>query len=127
MSTSFRRIVSALFLLCVVSTLASAADLRTPSQEAILYGTADGQPLTMDYYAPKGSGLHPIAIIIHGGGYHSGDSKSGSEAYVADFLAPAGYAVFSVNYRLAPKYPYPYMVLDVQRAVRYIQIGRAHV
>jgi alpha-L-fucosidase 2 len=75
----------------------------------------------MDYYAPKGTGVHPIAIIIHGGGYHGGDSKSGSEAYVADFLAPAGYAVFSVNYRLAPKYPYPYMVDDVQRAVRYIR------
>jgi alpha-L-fucosidase 2 len=71
--------------------------------------------------APKGGGVHPIAVIIHGGGYHGGDSKNGSEAYVADFLAPAGYAVFSVNYRVAPKYPYPYMVLDVQRAVRYIR------
>ena len=121
MSTLFRRVILALFSLCVFSTFASAADLRTPSQEAILYGTADGQPLTMDYSAPNGSGPHPIAIIIHGGGYHGGDSKSGSEAYVADFLAPAGYAVFSVNYRLAPKYPYPYMVLDVQRAVRYIR------
>jgi alpha-L-fucosidase 2 len=80
----------------------------------------------MDYYAPKGplvhgESQHPIAIIIHGGGYHGGDAKSGSEAYVADFLAPAGYAVFSVNYRLAPKYPYPYMVIDVQRAVRFIR------
>src|ERR1700721_1374948 len=108
----------ALSLLCVA---AHAAETRTPTQGGLLYGTADGQPLTMDYYAPKGSGVHPIAIIIHGGGYHGGDSKSGSEAYVADFLAPAGYAVFSVNYRLAPKYPYPNMVLDVQRAVRYIR------
>ena len=94
---------------------------RIPTQEGLLYGTAEGQPLTMDYYAPKGEGIHPIVIIIHGGGYHGGDSKSGSEAYVADFLAPAGFAVFSVNYRVAPKYPYPYMVLDVQRAVRYIR------
>lgn len=91
-----------------------------------MYGVADGQTLTMDYYAPKGTlrkgeRAHPIIVIIHGGGYHGGDSKSGSEAYVADFLAPAGYAVFSVNYRLAPKYPYPYMVLDVQRAVRFIR------
>jgi alpha-L-fucosidase 2 len=75
----------------------------------------------MDYYAPKGAGPHPIAIIIHGGGYQRGNSKSGSEAYCADFLAPAGYAVFSVNYRLAPKYPYPYMVYDVQRAIRFIR------
>ncbi len=75
----------------------------------------------MDYYAPKGPGPHPVAIIIHGGGYARGTSKSGSEAYCADFLAPAGYAVFSVNYRLTPRYPYPYMVYDVERAVRYIR------
>jgi alpha-L-fucosidase 2 len=94
---------------------------RIPTKDGLLYGTADGQPLTMDYYAPEGAGIHPIAIIVHGGGYHGGDAKSGSEAYAADFLAPAGYAVFSVNYRLAPKYPYPYMVLDVERAVRYLR------
>jgi acetyl esterase/lipase len=99
---------------------------RMPTEDSLVYGVADGQTLTMDYYAPKGplvhgELLHPIAIIIHGGGYHGGDSKNGSEAYAADFLAPAGYAVFSVNYRLAPKYPYPYMVLDVRRAVRFIR------
>ena len=119
------RLTSPAVLLLYVCVLAShvtqAAETRIATQEGILYGTADNQPLTMDYYAPKGAGPHPIAIIIHGGGYHGGDSKSGSEAYVADFLAPAGYAVFSVNYRLAPRYPYPYMVLDVQRAVRYIR------
>ena len=36
-------------------------------------------------------------------------------------VAPAGYAVFSVNYRLAPKYPYPYMAYDVERSVRYLR------
>ena len=111
----------ALLALCFACAAAYAAESRQPTQDGILYGTADGQPLTMDYYAPKGSGIHPVAIIIHGGGYHGGDSKNGSEAYVADFLAPAGYAAFSVNYRLAPRYPYPYMVQDVQRAVRFIR------
>jgi len=109
-----------------VALLAACAVLhgtppRTPTAEGLVYGEADGVRLTMDYYAPKGSGPHPIAIIIHGGGYQRGDSKSDSEAYCADFLWPAGYAVFSVNYRLAPKYPYPYMVQDVQRAVRYLR------
>jgi acetyl esterase len=100
---------------------AFAAVTRTPTQDGIVYGMADGQQLTMDFYAPRGSGPHPIAIIVHGGGYVGGTSKNGSEAYCADFLAPAGYAVFSINYRLAPKYPYPYMVYDVERAVRYIR------
>ena len=111
----------ALIVLWLTCTSTYAAETRKPTQDGILFGIGDGQPLTMDYYAPRGSGIHPVAIIIHGGGYHGGDSKSGSEAYVADFLAPAGYAVFSVNYRLAPKYPYPYMVYDVQRAIRYIR------
>jgi acetyl esterase len=110
---------------CVGCASVWAAETRTPTEEGIVYGTADGQTLTMDYYAPKGDGVHPIAIIIHGGGYHGGDSKSGSEAYVADFLAPAGYAVFSINYRLAPKYPYPCMVLDTERAVRFIRHNAA--
>src|SRR5580700_11132880 len=105
----------------VLTVSALAADVRTPTQEGIVYGVADGQQLTMDYYAPKGPGPHPMAIIIHGGGYQRGNSKSGSEAYCADFLAPAGYAVFSINYRLAPKYPYPAMVEDVERAIRYIR------
>jgi len=99
----------------------SAVNIRTPTEDGLVYGQAGGQTLTMDYYAPKGSGPHPIAIVIHGGGYRRGDSKSGSEAYCADFLAPAGYAVFSINYRLAPEYPYPYMVYDVERAVRFLR------
>jgi len=110
----------ALLVLCT-AFCAMAEEKRIPTQDDIPYGAAGGQVLTMDYYAPKGAGPHPIAIIIHGGGYVGGTSKNGSEAYCADFLAPAGYAVFSINYRLAPKFPYPDMVQDVERAVRYIR------
>ncbi len=108
--------ISIAFLLTVTCVLA-----RTPAQDGITYGKASGETLTMDYYAPTGSGPHPVAVIIHGGGFVEGTSKNGSEAYCADFLAPAGYAVFSINYRLAPKYPYPAMLHDVERAVRFIR------
>ncbi len=43
-------------LLVVWSLSALGADVRTPTQEGIVYGVADGQQLTMDYYAPKGPG-----------------------------------------------------------------------
>jgi acetyl esterase len=111
--------------LLILTVSGRAADVRTPAQDGIVYGVADGQQLTMDYYAPAGPGPHPIALIIHGGGYQRGTSKSGSEAYCADFLAPAGYAVFSINYRLAPKYPYPYMVYDVERSIRFLRHNAA--
>src|SRR5262245_48360263 len=91
------------------------------SEDGIVYGEAGGEKLTMDYYPPAGPGPHPIAIAIHGGGFVGGTSKNNSAAYCANFLAPAGYAVFSINYRLAPKFPYPAMVEDVERAVRYIR------
>jgi acetyl esterase len=120
-----RFVATLLATILLASAVCSAADVRTPTQDGLQYGQADGEILTMDYYAPAGEGLHPIAIIIHGGGYQRGNSKSGSEAYCADFLAPAGYAVFSINYRLAPKYPYPYMVYDVERAVRYLRYNAA--
>jgi acetyl esterase len=119
---SMRPQLSATHVLALAALLISARlPARTPSQDGLVYGTAGGEKLTMDYYAPKGRPRHPIAIIIHGGGFVGGTSKNGSEAYCADFLAPAGYAVFSINYRLAPKHPYPAMVEDVQRAIRYIR------
>jgi acetyl esterase/lipase len=119
---SLKRTSLLLVTVCLVAPLCLLAQKkRIPTQSDLVYGTADGQQLTMDYYAPKGKGKHPIAIIIHGGGYIGGTSRNGSEAYCADFLAPAGYAVFAVNYRLAPKYPYPDMVEDVERAVRYLR------
>ena len=34
-----------------------AADTRTPTQEGLVYGEADGEKLTMDYYAPRVPGL----------------------------------------------------------------------
>ena len=118
--------VSITLAFALVTAIGSnGADTRQLTQEGLKYGEADGQILTMDYYPPAGEGPHPIAIIIHGGGYQRGNSRSGSEAYCADFLAPAGYAVFSINYRLAPKYPYPYMVYDVERAVRYLRYNAA--
>jgi acetyl esterase/lipase len=118
MDLSYRKIVSICSFLWLMPVLLFAAN-RLPTQEGLVYGTVDGQQLTMDYYAPEGPGPHPIVILIHGGGYRRGNSKSGT--YPADFLTPAGYAVFSINYRLAPKYPYPYMVYDVERSVRYLR------
>lgn len=111
----------ALIILLLTCTATYAAETRTPTNGGIVYGTSDGQSLTMDYYAPKASGIHPIAIIIHGGGYQGGAARAAARPMWRTFSLPRVYAVFSVNYRLAPKYPYPYMVRDVQRAVRFIR------
>jgi acetyl esterase/lipase len=94
---------------------------RIPTETGIVYGVAAKQQLTMDYYAPKGAGPHPAVILIHSGGFVNGDSRSSSETYCADFLSPAGYAVFSINYRLAPQFSYPAPIQDVQRSIRFVR------
>ena len=119
-SVSVRNTVPWPIRLCAGLLLAATA-WAAKSEDGLIYGEAGGEKLTMDYYPPDGPPPHPIAIIIHGGDFVRGTSKNNSEAYCADFLAPAGYAVFSINYRLAPKHPYPAMVQDVQRAIRYLR------
>jgi acetyl esterase/lipase len=78
-----RSMVTLFATMLLACAVCSAADVRTPTQDGLEYGQADGESLTMDYYAPAGEDLQPIAIIIHGGGYQRGNSKSGSEAYNA--------------------------------------------
>ena len=87
--------------------------------EVISYGASAAH--SMDYYKPTGAGPHPAVVIVHGGGWVGGTKRSGSEAYAADWLAPAGYAVFSIDYRLAPGATWADQVADVQRAIRFVR------
>jgi len=75
-----RRTLVAVMVLCLAQTLIAGVDPRTPTQDGLQYGTADGQALTMDYYAAKGSGKHPLrsssmgaditAVIARAGAKH---------------------------------------------------------
>jgi acetyl esterase len=79
----------------------------------------DGQPLAMDSYLPQGAGPFPALIAIHGGGFVGGD-KSEMRG-VSIFFARNGYAVFSIDYRLAPSEPYPAAVDDARAAVAFLR------
>jgi alpha-L-fucosidase 2 len=80
--------------------------------------------LTLDYKIPEGSGPFPTAIIVHGGGWAHGHKRM----YVTplfDVLSGTGYAWFTINYRLAPKYQFPAAVEDVESAVRWVKENAA--
>ncbi len=93
-------------------------------QEAIPYSEAGGGggALTLDYYRPAPGPLaHPAAILLHGGSLVSGSSRDEETVGLAGLLSRAGYAVFAVNYRLAPRHPYPAASDDVLRAIRFVR------
>jgi alpha-L-fucosidase 2 len=81
---------------------------------------------------PDGEGPFPIAILVHGGGWSRGDKsgadKPGDSADITPWFAPltaANYTWFSINYRLAPKHPWPACFEDVQTAIRWVKAHAA--
>jgi len=78
---------------------------------------------TLDLYIPHHVSTAtplPLAIYVHGGGMTGGD-KSDLNPTFLDALASAGYAVASVNYRLAPEFKFPAQIEDVKCAIRYLR------
>ena len=81
-------------------------------------------PLEMDVYFPTaGSGPSPVLIYIHGGAWMIGDKAVGFQLEEIPTIAAAGYFIASIDYRLAPDYPFPAMIEDAKCAVRFL---RAH-
>lgn len=56
---------------------------------------------TLDYYRPQRDGLCPGILYIHGGSFYRGDKASPRSLSICQDLATAGYAAFSVNYKLS--------------------------
>ena len=89
-------------------------------KQNVEFGKVDGVSLTLDSSVPDGAGPFPAVILVHGGGFVRGDKQ----LYVKPLfpvLTEANYTWFSVNYRLAPQYPFPAAVEDVQRAIQYVK------
>src|SRR5205807_4958916 len=86
----------------------------------IEFARREGVALTMDASLPEGPGPAPAVIWVHGGGFVTGDKKPQPKALLAP-LEQKGWAWFSVNYRLAPKYVFPAQTDDVESAVAYIK------
>jgi len=90
-------------------------------QSDIEYAKVDGVSLKMDASIPEGKGPFPTVILVHGGGWQQGDKQTTFKR-ICEPLSKAGFAWFSVNYRLAPKYRYPAAIDDVVLAIKYVQV-----
>jgi acetyl esterase/lipase len=64
-----------------------------------------------------------LVIIVHGGGWTTGDKRGELPSAAIPGFLQLGYAVSSVNYRLAGEAIFPAPLLDVKAAIRYL---RAH-
>jgi acetyl esterase/lipase len=97
---------------------AGAGFKRVPYRR-LEYRRIGDQTLTLDYYPAERVGDAPWVLVIHGGGWDSGDSTKLPPLNWA--LAHWGIAAFAINYRLAPKNKWPAPLEDAQAAVAFIR------
>jgi pectinesterase len=86
-----------------------------------VYKTLGKRALTADVYYPKKKikGNYPGVILIHGGGWRSGDKSQTTSMAIA--LANAGYVAVCVEYRLSLEAKFPEAVYDIKSAIRWMR------
>lgn len=89
----------------------------TPPVRCDTVDFAPGQQL--DFYRSMARQASPCVIVLHGGGWNSGER--GQIPALNWWLARQGYAVADVSYRLAPAAVWPAQRDDVRRALGYLQ------
>lgn len=72
----------------------------------------------LDLYVPQGEGPFPVVVWIHGGAWVAGDKN---HPPAVPLLVSQGFAVASINYRLAQHEPHPAQINDCKQAVRWLR------
>lgn len=102
-------------LICAALLHAAPVD-----QKDVEFGRPGGKALLLDLHVPDGPGPFPAAILVHGGGFDEG-SRSTNVRPLFQPLADAGYAWFSIDYRMAPEYRFPQANEDMDAAIKWVK------
>jgi len=115
-------------LLALLPLCANAADkaAKVTVERNVIYGMYSGTALLLDAYRPakpNGFGI----VFIAGSGFHA-EPEYGARPLKdtqIDLWGPpltaAGYTVFAINHRGAPRFHFPAAIEDVQRAIRFVR------
>ena len=79
-------------------------------------------PLQADVYTLHGRSNQPVVVFIHGGALMMGSrALSTNSGSLLHALVTAGYAVVSIDYRLAPQVKLPAIIEDLQDACKWVR------
>jgi acetyl esterase/lipase len=88
------------------------------SEEFVYVKEADGER-TVSFYRAQGRTEAPCIILLHSGGWETGRAQEFPEW--SSYWASKGYAVASVQYRLAPNHQWPAPMEDVKMALAWLK------
>lgn len=110
----------------IVLAVANHATGQSRVEKNVIYGMYSGLALLMDVHHPETPNGYGVIFVAGSGwqaplGYEATGLKEIQIAMWGPPLLRAGYTVFAINHRAAPRFHYPAAVEDVQRAVRFVR------
>jgi acetyl esterase/lipase len=113
-------------LIFIAALLPLAASAATTVERNVVYGMYSGLGLLLDVHRPEKPNGFGV-VFISGSGWQSGLQYGApplKEQQIDTWGPPllaAGYTVFAINHRAAPRFHYPAAIDDVQRAIRFVR------
>ncbi len=88
----------------------------------VVYAPEHGKRGLLDVYRPAAGtdGRAPVLLQVHGGAWTIGN-KDQQGIPLMQHLAAKGWICVAINYRLAPRDPFPAQIVDVKRAIAWIR------
>ena len=109
-----------LSIIAVLCVTAAGVPFSPLDQKGVEFAKPGGHPLLVDLHVPDGPGPFPAAILVHGGGFDGG-ARATNMAPTFQPLADAGFAWFSIDYRMAPEFRFPQAREDVDAAIKWVK------
>jgi acetyl esterase len=105
-------------------SLAAGISAAPLDKDEVPYAHPGGKTLLLRLHVPDGAGPFPAAILVHGGGFDEGD-RNRFIVPTFDVMSNAGFAWFSIDYRLGPEFHFPDAAADVNSAIEWVRQNAA--
>ncbi|RYJ36560.1 esterase [Flavobacterium anhuiense] len=89
----------------------------------LVYNQEQDRVLHFDAFVNTKKKKNPAVIMIHGGGWRSGNKNQ--MQFLGAAIAAKGYSCFAIEYRLSLEAKYPTGVIDVKNAIKFIKDNAA--
>jgi acetyl esterase/lipase len=118
------------WILALLATVAASVAAKPPApvtvERNVVYGMVSGAALLLDIHRPAKPNGFGIVFIAGSGfqadpGYGARPIKETQIELWGPPLTDAGYTVFAINHRGAPRFHFPAAIDDVQRAIRFVR------
>lgn len=106
--------------LCLAAATAGAGEPMKLTKTTHVYKTVDSLPIRADVYRVDDTRARPVIVWIHGGALISGSRTSVPENLL-ELCRAEGYALVSLDYRLAPEVKLPEIIVDIEDAFRWLR------